>query len=102
MTTPPMPTRFIASRSAVMPLLLILPLSQNQKICGRAESGGCRNPRSRSETLAAYSLNPNVVRTRNKMVRFTASGMPDNIRLEFKQDQPCGVVQILVSFGRFV
>ena len=29
-STPPMPTRFIASRSAVMPLLVMLPLSQNQ------------------------------------------------------------------------
>lgn len=30
MSTPPMPTRFMASRSAVMPLLVMLPLSQNQ------------------------------------------------------------------------
>jgi len=30
MSTPPMPTRFIASKSAVMPSLVIFPFSQNQ------------------------------------------------------------------------
>jgi hypothetical protein len=39
--TPPMPTRFIASRSAVMPLLLMLPFNQNQYTQGLAEAGGC-------------------------------------------------------------
>jgi hypothetical protein len=39
-SAPPMPTRFIASRSAVMPSLLMLPLIQNQKTQGRAEGGG--------------------------------------------------------------
>jgi len=29
-STPPMPTRFIASRSAVIPSRVMLPLSQNQ------------------------------------------------------------------------
>jgi hypothetical protein len=41
--TPPMPTRFIASRSAVIPLLVIFPFSQNQYTHGRALSGGCTN-----------------------------------------------------------
>src|ERR1051325_9556217 len=53
--TPPMPTRFIASRSAVMPLLVILPLSQNQNTQGRAESGGWRKFFSRlDEDSAAW------------------------------------------------
>src|SRR5215813_5740391 len=38
--TPPIPTRLIASRSAVIPLLLMFPFNQNQKIQGRAEGGG--------------------------------------------------------------
>lgn len=42
-STPPMPTRFMASRSAVMPSLVMLPLSQNQYTHGRHESGGDTN-----------------------------------------------------------
>jgi hypothetical protein len=38
--TPPMPTRSIASRSAAMPLLVMLPLSQNQYTHGHADFGG--------------------------------------------------------------
>jgi hypothetical protein len=41
-STPPMPTRFIASKSAVMPSLEIFPLIQNQYAHGLAASGGYR------------------------------------------------------------
>src|SRR5512146_2750906 len=48
-----MPTRFMASRSAVMPSRVILPLSQNQYTHGRADSGGEANPFSNSDTPPA-------------------------------------------------
>ena len=37
---PPKPTRCMASRSAVIPSLVIFPSSQNQYTQGRAEGGG--------------------------------------------------------------
>jgi len=37
---PPMPTRFICSRSAVIPALETLPFTQCHQVCGLAESGG--------------------------------------------------------------
>ena len=45
---PAMPTRFIHSRSAVMPSLVTLPFSQCHQTRGRAEAGGSRKPRSRA------------------------------------------------------
>ena len=48
MITPPMPARLSASKSAVMPSRLRLPSMMNQYTQGRAESGGCRKPCSRS------------------------------------------------------
>ena len=36
-----MPTRAIASRSAVIPSFVTLPFSQCQNVCGRAASEGC-------------------------------------------------------------
>ncbi len=47
-----MPTRCIASRSAVMPLLERLPLSGNQYTQGLADDGGLAKPRARSSTDA--------------------------------------------------
>ena len=41
-----MPTRFIHSRSAVMPSLVTLPFSQCHHTRGLAESGGSLKPRS--------------------------------------------------------
>src|ERR1051325_6647058 len=55
MSTPPNPTRSIASKSAVMPSRVMLPSIQNQLIHGRAESGGWTKPASRSETVVARS-----------------------------------------------
>jgi hypothetical protein len=41
--TPPIPARFIASKSAVMPSRVMFPFSQNQYTPGRADSGGWTN-----------------------------------------------------------
>ncbi len=40
---PPMPARFIASKSAVIPSRLRLPFATNQYTQGRVSSGGLRN-----------------------------------------------------------
>ena len=49
---PAMPTRFIHSRSAVMPSLVTLPFSQCHQTRGRAESGGLLNPPARASSAA--------------------------------------------------
>ena len=53
LTTPPMPTRLMASRSSVMPSLVTWPFIQNQRTQGRADSGGWRKAASRSPTERA-------------------------------------------------
>ena len=45
---PPMPTRAIASRSAVMPARVTFPAIQCHHTCGFASAGGFLNPASRS------------------------------------------------------
>src|SRR5260370_60842 len=52
---PAMPTRFIHSRSAVMPSLVTLPLSQCHHARGLAESGGFLKPRCRASGAWATS-----------------------------------------------
>src|SRR6266542_1660936 len=52
MSTPPIPTRFIASRSAVMPSRVRLPSDQNQNTHGFASSGGRTNAFSRRDSVA--------------------------------------------------
>ena len=50
---PAMPTRFIPSRSAVMPSLVTLPFSQCHHTRGRADSGGSLKPRSSASSCGA-------------------------------------------------
>ena len=50
---PAMPTRFIHSRSAVMPSLVTLPFSQCHQTRGFAESGGSLKPRSSASSAAS-------------------------------------------------
>src|SRR5205085_7440088 len=69
MTTPPIPARCIASKSAVMPLLETLPASQNQNTQGRAEGGGCRKFCSRAGlALAEYGRAIDAARTAAKRI----------------------------------
>ena len=60
-STPPMPTRCMASRSAVIPSLLMLPLIQNQYTHGLALAGGLANPASRSAPAAWLGFAVDVV-----------------------------------------
>ena len=46
---PPMPIFFIASRSAVIPALLMFPLIQCHQVCGLAEFGGFTKPLSNED-----------------------------------------------------
>jgi hypothetical protein len=57
-----MPARFIASKSAVIPALVTLPLFQNQYTHGRAEAGGLANSdeRSRASNDMEQSDNTNA------------------------------------------
>src|SRR5437763_2051731 len=53
---PPIPTRFIASRSAVMPSLELLPLHQCHHVWGWAECGGLAKLFARSSGAAIAAL----------------------------------------------
>jgi hypothetical protein len=53
---PPMPTRFMASRSAVMPSRVTFPFIQCHQVCGLAESGGSRKPVSSESTVARAAV----------------------------------------------
>src|SRR5438876_5137771 len=83
--TPPMPTRFIASRSAVIPLLVTLPLSQNQNTQGRAVSGGRKNSCSKFEFPGApKAIGPSP--TSNKEIsirRLNPRGRHSSIKVAF-------------------
>src|SRR5437868_3055022 len=61
--TPPIPTRSIASRSAVIPLLVTFPFSQNQNTHGRADGGGRTKFFSKSPALpkTATANNPKQI-----------------------------------------
>src|SRR4051812_23082504 len=50
------PTRCMASRSAVIPALLMFPFIQCHHVCGLAEFGGLRNPDRRESVGAAAAL----------------------------------------------
>ena len=58
MNTPPIPTRAIDSRSAVMPALVTLPFIQCHHTCGLAERGGVRNPFTRTSSADASATIP--------------------------------------------
>ena len=64
---PPRPIRFIASRSAVIPSLLMLPLFQCHHVCGLARSGGLRNPASREAW--AEAMEPRKIAERQERKR---------------------------------
>src|SRR5437016_6572077 len=53
---PPIPARFIASRSAVMPSLELLPLHQCHHVWGWAECGGLAKLFARSSGAATAAL----------------------------------------------
>ena len=59
MVAPPRPICFIASRSAVMPSLVMLPFIQCHHVCGLAESGGLRKPEASGSAGAAAAASVN-------------------------------------------
>ena len=68
-----MPTRFIASRSAVMPSREMFPSSGNQYTQGLAESGGLRNPEAMSSPpswadMAEETMAPNHMPPASRMI----------------------------------
>src|SRR5215472_7670339 len=67
---PPMPTRFIHSRSSLMPSLVMLPFIQCHQTRGLAELGGFLNPSSRDAgvfcaTVDAAKANRMIARVRS-------------------------------------
>ena len=61
-----MPTRFIASRSAVMPSFVMLPFIQCHQVCGLAESGGAAKPRASSSAGSAANEVENAPAKKHK------------------------------------
>src|SRR5215467_2801721 len=72
---PPMPTRFIHSRSSLMPSLVMLPFIQCHQTRGLAELGGFLNPSSSdggfcaaADTARANSMIAKVRRVRESLI----------------------------------
>src|SRR5262245_10419077 len=60
-----MPTRFIHSRSLVIPSRVMLPLVQCHQVRGLAESGGFRNRWARASASLCACVGANEIRTAN-------------------------------------
>lgn len=97
-STPPMPTRCIASRSAVMPALVTLPFIQCHHVCGRAEAGGEANPAAKGSTASGApsgaALEKTCERPRQKRMAKIFMVMPIEyadaalVKNNFYPDQP--------------
>src|SRR5580700_305099 len=60
---PPRPICFIASRSAVIPSLVMFPFIHCHQVCGLADSGGLRKPVSNESASAVNAVRARLSRT---------------------------------------
>src|ERR1044072_5428995 len=75
--TPPIPTRCIASRSAVIPARVRLPSDQNQYTHGRASSGGRVNAVSKSGSADRNTSANDTIRKPRRNALIWSGGLID-------------------------